>query len=95
MPEEPVRRDAGRRTRLELSVCWLQAFFKHVDRPMRIMADLLRRGRFADEIMPMLAAEKAESLRKMFATTGRNDPCRCGSGRKFKHCHGQQNHPQP
>ena len=21
--------------------------------------------------------------------TGRNDPCRCGSGRKFKHCHGR------
>jgi uncharacterized protein len=20
--------------------------------------------------------------------TGRNDPCHCGSGRKFKHCHG-------
>jgi hypothetical protein len=22
--------------------------------------------------------------------TGRNDPCPCGSGRKFKHCHGPQ-----
>jgi hypothetical protein len=21
--------------------------------------------------------------------TGRNDPCHCGSGRKFKHCHGR------
>jgi len=21
---------------------------------------------------------------------GRNEPCRCGSGRKFKHCHGRQ-----
>jgi preprotein translocase subunit SecA len=20
---------------------------------------------------------------------GRNDPCPCGSGKKFKHCHGQ------
>ena len=20
---------------------------------------------------------------------GRNDPCPCGSGRKYKHCHGQ------
>jgi preprotein translocase subunit SecA len=20
---------------------------------------------------------------------GRNEPCPCGSGRKFKHCHGQ------
>ncbi|MNI89557.1 preprotein translocase subunit SecA [compost metagenome] len=21
---------------------------------------------------------------------GRNDPCPCGSGKKFKHCHGQE-----
>jgi uncharacterized protein len=51
------------------------AFFRHVDGPMRIMADLLRRGRFADEIMAV------------FATASRNDPCPCGSGRKAKHCH--------
>ena len=24
-----------------------------------------------------------------FDRVGRNDPCPCGSGRKFKHCHGQ------
>jgi len=28
-----------------------KAFFQHIDRPMRIMADLVRRGRYADEIM--------------------------------------------
>ena len=22
-------------------------------------------------------------------SVGRNDPCPCGSGKKFKHCHGQ------
>ena len=22
---------------------------------------------------------------------GRNDPCPCGSGKKFKHCHGNNN----
>jgi preprotein translocase subunit SecA len=22
---------------------------------------------------------------------GRNEPCPCGSGRKFKHCHGREN----
>jgi preprotein translocase subunit SecA len=21
--------------------------------------------------------------------TGRNDPCHCGSGKKYKHCHGK------
>ena len=24
-----------------------------------------------------------------FANVGRNDPCPCGSGKKFKHCHGR------
>jgi len=33
-----------------------KAFFQHIDRPMKLMADLLRRGRYADEIMPILAA---------------------------------------
>jgi uncharacterized protein len=47
---------------------------------MRQMADLLRAGRFADEIMPEYGAADAQR--------GRNDPCTCGSGRKWKACHG-------
>jgi uncharacterized protein len=30
-----------------------KAFFQHIDKRMRIMADLVRRGRYADEIMQM------------------------------------------
>ncbi len=30
-------------------------FFTHIDRPMKLMADLLRQGRYADEAMAMLA----------------------------------------
>ena len=30
---------------------------------------------------------KVETLRKE-ATPGRNDPCPCGSGKKYKKCHG-------
>ena len=33
-----------------------KAFFLHIDRPMRVMADLLRRGRYAEEIMAMQQA---------------------------------------
>lgn len=51
------------------------AFFHHVDGLMRVMADLLRSGRYADEVMGVLAH------------AGRNDPCPCGSGRKAKRCH--------
>ncbi len=64
-----------------------KTFFSHVDRPMRIMVDLLRRGRYADEVMGILAAE--EHSAKGGAKVGRNDPCPCGSGKKYKHCHGQ------
>lgn len=32
-------------------------FYHYIDPSMQIMADLLRQGRFADEIMPMLASE--------------------------------------
>ncbi|NLY35457.1 MAG: preprotein translocase subunit SecA [Alcaligenaceae bacterium] len=29
------------------------------------------------------------TVRNMMANVGRNDPCPCGSGKKYKHCHGQ------
>ena len=55
-------------------------FFHHIDRPMRFMTEQLRRGGAPAEIMQLYAAEDARR--------GRNDPCTCGSGRKWKHCHG-------
>jgi len=30
-----------------------KAFFQHIDKPMRTMADLVRRGRYANEIMAL------------------------------------------
>jgi uncharacterized protein len=35
-----------------------KAFFNHIDKPMKIMARLLRAGRFADEIMQLPAKER-------------------------------------
>jgi hypothetical protein len=32
-------------------------YFQHIDRPMRLMADLLRRGHYADEVMNMIAQQ--------------------------------------
>jgi uncharacterized protein len=58
----------------------LKEFFAHTERRMLIMANLLRQGRIAPEIMDYF--EWAE------ANTGRNDPCPCGSGEKFKKCCG-------
>jgi uncharacterized protein len=55
---------------------------------MRIMAELLRRGRYADEIMQILAEEEKVRLASACREAERNDPCPCGSGKKFKRCHG-------
>jgi uncharacterized protein len=57
-----------------------KAFFGHVSPPMRRMEAFLRAGRPAAEIMRIYAAGDA--------ARGRNDACSCGSGRKFKRCHG-------
>jgi uncharacterized protein len=64
-------------------------FFHHIDYPAGIMADLIRQGRPAAEVMGILAQEEAEWA-ALFAQAGRNDVCPCGSGRKFKHCHGRR-----
>jgi uncharacterized protein len=64
-----------------------KAFFGHVDRPMRMMSDLLRRGLPPSALVGWYRAED-ERLRPAVACAGRNDPCPCGSGRKTKPCHG-------
>ncbi|MFO7597515.1 MAG: anaerobic sulfatase maturase [Desulfocurvibacter africanus] len=65
----------------------LKAFFSHSRRPMRLMADLLHSGRDAKEIMPILA--RGHSGTRPTAGPGRNTPCPCGSGKKYKRCHGR------
>jgi uncharacterized protein len=63
-----------------------RAFFSHVAGPMAVMADLLRRNRAPAEIMQH---NEVLALGATFAAVGRNDACPCGSGRKFKRCHGR------
>ena len=57
-----------------------KGFFYHVERPMRLMSAQLRQGGAPAEIMRLYAKEDA--------ARGRNESCTCGSGRKWKHCHG-------
>ena len=64
-----------------------KAFFRHIDRPMRMMSDLLRWGRPPSELVGWYAAEDTR-IREAVAKAGRNDPCPCVSGRRVKHCHG-------
>jgi len=57
-------------------------FFKHIDPYMRAMAGLLHSGRAPAEIMGEIA-RLDQNIRR---TTGRNDPCPCGSGQEYKRC---------
>ncbi len=61
------------------------AFFHHIDREMKIMAQLLRSGRPVPDIAAIVRAHDEERFRGV----GRNDVCPCGSGVKFKSCHGR------
>lgn len=62
-------------------------FFTHIDQPMRYMVNELGKQRAPANIMQAMAQADAE-LHKRYARTGRNEPCPCGSGKKYKHCHG-------
>ena len=58
-------------------------FFHHVDPYMRFMAAELAARRAPANVMQWAAAQDTQ---KAFENAGRNDPCPCGSGKKFKHC---------
>jgi uncharacterized protein len=47
---------------------------------MRLMAGMLANDRAPADLMGIYATADARR--------GRNEPCTCGSGRKWKHCHG-------
>ncbi len=58
-------------------------FIRQIDRHMRTMTALLNARRAPAKIMDLLALDER---RRSLKTAGRNDPCPCGSGRKYKMC---------
>ncbi len=58
-------------------------FFHHVDPYMRFMAAELAAQRPPANVMRWVAEREASEKR---GAPGRNDPCTCGSGKKFKQC---------
>jgi uncharacterized protein len=60
-------------------------FFNHIDPYMKVMTQLLEAGRAPAEIMELMTEHEREQHRQ---SAGRNDPCPCGSGRKYKVCCG-------
>jgi uncharacterized protein YecA (UPF0149 family) len=53
---------------------------------MQIMCQLLSQNRAPSDVIAVLEAQEASR----FAGVGRNDPCPCGSGAKYKKCHGSE-----
>ncbi len=64
-------------------------FFEHIDPCMQFMAVELKAGRPAAGIMRRLRAEEQRAMQEAEAKgrpLRRNDPCPCGSGKKYKSC---------
>jgi len=51
-------------------------------------ADLQNSGGNVMELDPRASAPAAAPFVRPMPKVGRNEPCPCGSGRKYKHCHG-------
>jgi uncharacterized protein len=84
-PKNRVLRTADNEAGLNYLCAGYQAFFRHIDRPMRFMASELQAGRPPSNIVHHLAVQQAEP-RHHSSRIPRNAPCPCGSGRKHKHC---------
>lgn len=65
-----------------------KAFFEHIDPHMKAMAAELKAGRPAANVMHRLRDQKQRARQEATAAgpVRRNDPCPCGSGKKFKNC---------
>jgi len=57
-------------------------YFNHINKPMRMMADLLRRGHYADEIMDMLAAEEKQKTEQAAVPAQTDDSISSNRARK-------------
>ena len=88
-PKNRVRRPAPGQPPISHLCAGYKAFFHHINDAMRFMAAELRAGRPPANVMLHLAQRDA-ALAQAFARARRNDPCPCGSGKKFKHCHGRK-----
>ncbi|MCP4857413.1 MAG: anaerobic sulfatase maturase, partial [Fuerstiella sp.] len=61
-------------------------FFNHVDPAMQQMAAFINKRQPAALIMEQHSDRPASAAPRSGPTPRRNDPCPCGSGRKYKSC---------
>jgi len=62
----------------------------HMEAPPTMPQSMPRRKMFESRIDPAMVEEAERQAAAPFVAqkVGRNEPCPCGSGKKFKHCHG-------
>ncbi|MEL6700275.1 MAG: SEC-C metal-binding domain-containing protein, partial [Pseudomonadota bacterium] len=58
-------------------------------RPFRVTAPPILRRNCGAVHAPETRVSEALTITACRGNPGRNDPCPCGSGKKFKHCHGK------
>ncbi|HEY32893.1 MAG TPA: anaerobic sulfatase maturase [Dehalococcoidia bacterium] len=66
-----------------------QDFFNYIGPAMAFMAEELETDRSPANVMHLIAQQDA-MLQMMLSQVEPNNPCPCGSGLKFKDCHGRQ-----
>jgi preprotein translocase subunit SecA len=82
-PEEVAEAEA--RARAEEEAALARAQFQHASYDNVLAAPEAEQG--AD--VAVAERPKAQPFQRVLGKVGRNDPCPCGSGKKFKHCHGR------
>lgn len=62
---------------------------RHLFQSILVISEYLYRLREVDLIKKDNISLSPMELDKLFRNVGRNEPCPCGSGLKFKRCHGR------
>ena len=86
-PKHRFLRTPGGEEGLNYLCAGYKLFFHHIDPYMRFMANELRHQRPPANVMKWVGMGELTDTAKA-PPPGRNDPCPCGSGKKFKKCCG-------
>jgi uncharacterized protein len=84
-PKHRFLRNSDRGPMLSYLCSAYKNIFRHMDPYMQVMTRLVSSGKEASQVMEFVGQE---DKRKKLKTVKRNDPCPCGSGKKFKKCCG-------
>ena len=92
---------AQRSQKKAIKKAFKKASKKFTTEQLRAAAEMVSAGKSMDEAMAAIAQESPsgdggqsangslQTIRRSQPKIGRNMPCHCGSGKKYKHCHGQ------